>query len=128
MKIKYNDKQYCLSRCAKDKIQTFIIEPLSLLLIIGLIYIGLTILGLVGGQLYVWFPEVFSMFSGIFSLSIDAMFIAGIMLTIVIILPIVVVLTLAGLIISINDKINEWINTKYEATTEKSCTLLEECT
>jgi len=41
MKIKYNNKSYCFSKCAKDKFQTWLVEPL--LIIFGLTTIALVL-------------------------------------------------------------------------------------
>lgn len=55
MKIKYKNKNYCLSKCAKDKFQNYIIGPISfvlafigiLLVIFGLLWISGLIISLI---------------------------------------------------------------------------------
>lgn len=56
MKIKWNNKKYCVSPCAKDKFERFIIRPISVVLTGIAILVTLSFIGMItDGILIVFF-------------------------------------------------------------------------
>jgi len=119
MKIKYQGKQYCVSQCAKDKFQEFVIDPLVMVLTVILIGVLIEIIGLITTGVivqihgsYVYDVPVF--LYGVASICGSAiLFMLGSILV--------------HVFKSINNSLDRWVNTKYEEGYKKECTFLEEC-
>ena len=114
----FNKKRYCMTRCAKDTFQKWVIDPLLAILVIIAAAI-VVVLALV--------------FIGVLSMSLQVL----IFQDVIFIEPNVLAQGLlatstVGLVwvstYKINTKLNTWVTTKYEHKFRKSCTLLEECT
>ena len=131
MKIKYKGDTYCVSKCAKDKFQRFVLKPVSIIITLVLVIIAL------GAFSLIW-DGVFSLFGFTgdqFPVSMGALLwqlpLMGFMkiLVIVIVLAVisVVVLAVATFVVNVNKYIDTWINTKYETRYKKECNLFEKC-
>ena len=125
MKIKYKNKHYCISPCAKDKFETYILEPVTGILFVGsilaAIYTVLSILGFfVEGVLVTFFHEQAATMAGIW-------FLLGLGL-------VVAILMTFGLAMMIKDSykvlykyVQYRVSTEYAKRYKPECKLFVEC-
>ena len=112
-----NKKKYCISKCAKDKFQTWIIEPvlavLFFLVAIPVVFLVFSIIGLISMALqFLLFGDVIFLEPNIAAQGIAALVFGGITYF---------------LFYKSNKAINTWVSTQYQTKYKKSCTLFEEC-
>lgn len=113
MKIKYKNKHYCISPCAKDKFETYILEPVTAILFVGsiitVLYIALSILGFfVEGVLVTFLHERASTETGMW-------FVLGLGLVVAILLTV-------GIVLMIKDwfkRLYQYVQYRYQQSTLK---------
>ena len=132
MKIKYNNKNYCFSKCAKDKFQAWVVEPLLIIFVLTTIaVIGYSVFAIIGfiteGILVSFFG--FSAFYQPHEWAILGM--TTTVVTIILIFSLhglyKLLKAVLGFMHNIYETVSDKINGTYVKRYKKSCHLFEEC-
>jgi succinate dehydrogenase hydrophobic anchor subunit len=125
MKIKYKNKHYCISPCAKDKFETYILEPVTAIIfvesIITVLYIALSILGFfVEGVLVTFFHERAGIETGIW-------FVFGLGLVVAILLTVGIILMIKDWFKRLYQYVQYRVSAEYTKRYKPECKLFIEC-
>lgn len=125
MKLRHNNKYYCISRCAKDKFQTYILRPFSLSIFLAVILLlSLLIPGFIGfiieGIHVTWFE-------GIAATKIMTWVSVGYLTLLILALACPLVIDIYNFFKHTYKRISYKINKLYEYGFKPSCKLFEEC-
>jgi uncharacterized membrane protein len=132
MKIKYNNKNYCFSKCAKDKFQTWVIEPLLLILVLTtiavIVYSLLAIIGFIAEGILVSFFGANALYHPGEWAALGAV---ATMITILLVGALQglykLLKAILRLIHNTYETVSAKINGTYNKRYKKSCYLFEEC-
>lgn len=124
MKIKYNNKNYCFSKCAKDKFQTWVISPLTVVLVAVLVFSAFAILGFITEGILVTFFDMNAFYKPFQWVAVG---IGAAALIFLLLLAIFLALDIIESTIKMSKRIYNTINDPYEKHYKKSCHLFEEC-
>ena len=124
--IPYKGEKYCLSQCAKDTIQEYIIEPIAIILSIIVISVVTTILSLIVGLIA---DGLYTYFTGsCLVITISDIIGAGIAIMFFTLLFVFLIYILYDTFLKLKDFTYYLIDSKYaKLHPRKSCKLLVKC-